>query len=99
MISLSWTPHEFACPPSDSPADAVTDIWRASPEWGDVYSMVMTDSCGTAAECHDRMPVLLAERDWGAWLAGSAAEVKALCVPYEALVALKRTGEWWGKSL
>jgi len=76
---------------------AAAGIWRASDEWGGVYSMVMTDSCGAAAECHDRMPVLLAERDWDAWMGGSVAEAKALCVPYEAPVAVERTGERWGK--
>ena len=74
---------------------AVAGIWRTSEEWGDVYSMVMTDSCGAAAECHDRMPVLLAERDWDAWMSGSVAEAKALCVPYEGPVAVERTGERW----
>ncbi len=70
-------------------------IPRASPEWDDVYSMVMTDSCGAAAECHDRMPVLLTARDYGAWLGGTAAEAKALCVPYAGPVAVERTGEMW----
>lgn len=86
---------------------AAAGIWRGSDgseaerdsgQWGDVYSMVMTDSCGAAAECHDRMPVLLAERDWGAWTGGSVAEAKALCVPYTGPVAVERTGELWGKQ-
>lgn len=74
---------------------AAAGIWRASDEWGDVYAMVMTDSCGAAAECHDRMPVLLAEREYGAWLGGSAAEAKALCVPYAGRVVAEQTGERW----
>ena len=76
---------------------AAAGIWRGSDEWGDVYSMVMTDSCGAAAECHDRMPVLLAERDWGTWTGGSVAEAKALCVPYAGAVTVERTGELWGR--
>lgn len=80
----------------DAEVFAAAGIWRASDEWGDVYSMVMTDSCGAAAQCHDRMPVLLAERDWSAWMGGSVAEAKALCVPYEGPVAVERTGERWG---
>ena len=59
--------------------------------------MVMTDSCGAAAECHDRMLVLLAERDLGGWMGGSAAEAKALSVRYEGPVAVERTGERWGR--
>lgn len=79
----------------DTEIFAAAGIWRPSDEWGDVYAMVMTDSCGTAAECHDRMPVLLAERDWGAWMGGSMAEAKALCLPYAGTVGLERTGERW----
>lgn len=74
---------------------AAAGIWRKSDEWGDVYTMVMTDSCGAAAECHDRMPLLLAERDWGAWVGGSVAEAKGLCVPYEGAVAVERTSTFW----
>ena len=57
--------------------------------------MVMTNSCSAAAKCHDRMPVLLAERDWDAWMGGCVAEAKALCVPYAGPVAVERTGERW----
>ncbi|MXO75008.1 hypothetical protein GRI40_07215 [Altererythrobacter aerius] len=74
---------------------AAAGIWRASEEWGEVYSMVMTDSCGAAAECHDRMPVLLAERDYEAWLRGTVADAKALCVPFEGAVMLDRTTQKW----
>ena len=77
---------------------AAAGIWRPSDEWGDVYAMVMTDSCGAAAECHDRMPVLVAEHDWDTWMGGSAAEAKALCVPYDGPVALERTAERWGAT-
>ena len=78
-------------------AFAAAGIWRASDEWGDVYSMVMTDSCGAAAECHDRMPMLLAERDWGVWTGGTVAEAKALRVPHEGAVTVERTAERWAK--
>lgn len=81
----------------DSEVFAAAGIWRGSDEWGDVYSMVMTDSCGAAAECHDRMPVLLTAQDYDAWLGGTAAEAKALCVPYAGPVAVERTGELWAK--
>lgn len=77
---------------------AAAGIWRMTPEWGEAYSMVMTDSCGAAAECHTRMPVLLAERDHEAWLRGSPEEALALCVPYEAEVAVERTAERWAAA-
>lgn len=74
---------------------AAAGIWRSSPEWGDVYSMVMTDSCGDVAQCHTRMPVLLAEHDYAMWQHGSVAEARDLCVPYEGPVALDRTEQRW----
>ena len=76
---------------------AAAGIWRASEEWGDVYSMVMTDSTGAAAEVHSRMPVLLAQGDWAQWTGGTPAEAKALCVPYAGAVTVQRTAELWAK--
>ncbi|MEO1967496.1 MAG: SOS response-associated peptidase family protein [Sphingomonadaceae bacterium] len=76
---------------------AAAGIWRGSDEWGDVYSMVMTDSAGAAAEVHSRMPVLLAQGDWAQWTGGTPAEAKALCVPYTGAVTVERTAERWAK--
>ena len=45
---------------------------------GDVYSMVMTDADGAAAEVHDRMPVLLAAGDYEVWTDGAADEAWGL---------------------
>ncbi len=80
----------------DRPVFAAAGIWRASDEWGDVYSMVMTDSCGPVADCHDRMPVILHAADHGIWTDGEPSEAKALCRPYEGAVALDRTTARWG---
>lgn len=79
----------------DEEVFAAAGLWRHSDEWGDVYAMVMTDSCGTAAECHTRMPVLVPQADWRAWLGGAPAQARALCVSYEGGVALDRTAERW----
>ena len=56
----------------DAEIFAVAGIWRNSDEWGAVYSMVITDTAGAAAEVHKRMPVLLAEDDWAVWTYGPA---------------------------
>ncbi len=77
---------------------AAAGIWRTSDEWGDVYSMVMTDSCGPVADCHDRMPVILHAEDHGVWTNGSPSEAKALCRPYEGAVELDRTLARWGSG-
>ncbi len=74
---------------------ACAGIWRTSDEWGDVYSMVMTDACGTAAECHSRMPVIIQPNDWTRWQSTSPAKAQAICVPYEGAVRIDRTREPW----
>ena len=77
---------------------AAAGVWRESREWGAVYSMVMTESCGAAAECHERMPVLLEQSGWAPWTDGSAAEAIALCVPFEGEIRLERTTQGWSQS-
>lgn len=74
---------------------AAAGLWRNSNEWGLVYSMVMTDSAGTAAECHSRMPVLLAENDWARWTDGSASEARRVCRPWAGVLAMDRTDQRW----
>lgn len=77
---------------------AAAGVWRMSSEWGAVYSMVMTESCGVVTECHERMPVLLSEGDWAHWTDGSPAEALALCEPFEGDVVLDRTAESWARA-
>ena len=81
----------------DAELIAVAGIWRSSEEWGDVYSMVMTDSAGVAAECHDRMPVLLDRDDWAGWTDGSTEDARALCVPWTGQLEIERTEDPWTK--
>jgi putative SOS response-associated peptidase YedK len=61
-------------------------------EWHDKRTGERVKSCtiitcppnGIVGALHDRMPVILAERDWGKWLAEEPAtpnELKALLVP------------------
>ena len=83
----------------DTELFAAAGVWRMSAEWGAVYSMVMTDSCGAAAECHERMPVLVAETDWIRWTGGPPDEAVKLCGPWEAPLVLDRTGESWSKPV
>ncbi|MBB3034071.1 SOS response-associated peptidase [Alteriqipengyuania lutimaris] len=72
-------------------------IWRASDEWGDCYSMVMTDAAGDAAAVHDRMPVILAGDDRNTWTSGAEEDARALCLPYQGSLTVERTSERWGK--
>jgi len=83
----------------DAELIAVAGIWRSSDEWGDAYSMVMTDSAGVAAECHDRMPVLLDKNDWAGWTDGSTEAARALCVPWTGALEIERTEDPWAKRV
>jgi putative SOS response-associated peptidase YedK len=60
-----------------SPALTIAGLWddwhdRASGETLKSCTMIITEPNEFAAEVHDRMPVLLAEKDFGPWLRGSA---------------------------
>ena len=81
----------------DAELFAAAGVWRISQEWGAVYSMVMAQSCGAAAECHERMPVLLPDSDWGLWTNGVAAVAQELCVPWTGELVLDRTTQGWLK--
>lgn len=83
----------------DAELFACAGVWRNSDEWGDCYSMVMTDAGGLAKEVHTRMPVLLAKDDWSTWTGGSPDEARALCRPWEGELVLDRTKvPWSGKG-
>lgn len=74
---------------------AAAGIWRSSPEWGDVYSMVMTEACIHIGDVHDRMPVLLAPEDYEAWTSGTTETALQLCQPWPGLVEIDRTQQPW----
>lgn len=83
----------------DAELFACAGLWRASDEFGDCYSMVMTDAGGLAAEVHDRMPVLLKKDDEAVWVEGSPEKAFELCRPWEGKLELDRTKvPWSGKG-
>ncbi|AKM06133.1 SOS response-associated peptidase [Pelagerythrobacter marensis] len=82
----------------DQPVFAVAGIWRASEEWGECYSMVMTDAADAAAEVHNRMPVILRADDYDRWQRAAPDEARALCVSYGGNVAIERTADKWRRD-
>ncbi|MEL7445926.1 MAG: SOS response-associated peptidase family protein, partial [Pseudomonadota bacterium] len=78
---------------------ACAGVWRASDEWGDCYSMVMTDSAGPASEVHSRMPVLLRQEDYAGWVSGSPSDAFDLCRAWEGDLIVDRTEEPWAGGL
>ncbi|MEM6493882.1 MAG: SOS response-associated peptidase family protein [Pseudomonadota bacterium] len=83
----------------DAELFAVAGVWRKSDEFGRCYSMVMTDSAGSAsADVHSRMPVLLRPQDYEGWLAGSAQEAKTLCVAWAGDLTIDHTEDSWARA-
>ena len=79
----------------DQPVFAVAGLWRPSAEWGQCYSMVMTEASDAICGLHDRMPVILPPEAQTAWLDGTADEARALCQPYRGALAIERTETPW----
>lgn len=79
------------------PIFAWAGMWKDSPEWGPVYSGMMTDCTEAIRPIHHRMPVLLHEEDFDLWLLGSLDDVMAFqgrCYPDE-LIEIERTADSW----
>ncbi len=76
---------------------ACAGVWRRSDEWGDVYSLVMTDANEHARAVHARMPVVLAPEAHGEWLGEDAEAARALCRPWPGDLVLTRTNDKWGQ--
>jgi putative SOS response-associated peptidase YedK len=74
---------------------AVAGLWRETEEWGLAYTMIMTEACIHVADVHDRMPVILRQRDWEDWLDGAPDDARILCRPYPDLMVVNRTTERW----
>ena len=75
---------------------ACAGVWRDSDEFGLCYSMVMTDSAGSAAEdIHTRMPVLLHRDDYEGWVSGSPEAARALCKAWDGELKIDRTDQPW----
>ena len=77
---------------------AVAGIWRPSAEWGDCYSMVMTEAAGAAATVHSRMPVILAVADHASWLEQAMPKALKLCRAWEGLLVVNRTETRWSRQ-
>lgn len=83
----------------DTELFAAAGVWRESDEFGTCFSMVMTDSAGSAAEdVHSRMPVLLSANDYDGWVLGSPDDAKSLCRPWVGELNIDRTDQPWVKG-
>ena len=77
---------------------ACAGVWRKSDEWGDCYSMVMTESDGAAAEVHSRMPVILAPEEYETWTGGAPDAARDLCRAWHGELRIDRTNQPWSRG-
>jgi putative SOS response-associated peptidase YedK len=82
----------------DQSVFAVAGIWRPSTEWGDCYSMIITEAAGDAATVHSRMPVILSTADHAKWLEQPMPDVLALCQPWQGPITVTRTEKLWAEK-
>tara|TARA_B100000378_G_scaffold149379_1_gene120638 strand:- start:709 stop:1320 length:612 start_codon:yes stop_codon:yes gene_type:complete len=82
---------------TDAPLFATAGIWRQTDEWGEAFSMIMTEASPQVAPIHNRMPVILPRDSWVQWLEGTPQEAYRLCAPYSGPLAIDRTDEPWFK--
>lgn len=83
----------FSLPGSD--LMAIAGFWRDSAEWGEAYTMVITDANNHVRSVHDRMPVILGPADWSTWMQGSPNDAFQLCRPYGGDMQVAHTDEPW----
>ena len=74
---------------------AVASLWRPTAEWGDAYTLVMTESSEQMADVHDRMPVILEREDWARWTDGDTETALSLCRTWPGALVIERTGQSW----
>jgi len=74
---------------------AVAALWRPTAEWGNAYTMVMSDACSQMADVHDRMPVILPREQWEQWQHGTPDEALALARTCDLELAVERTDARW----
>ena len=82
----------------DESVFAVAGIWRPSAEWGDCYSMIMTEAVGEAATVHSRMPVILSTADHATWLEQTMPDALGLCEPWQGPLTVNRTEKLWARK-
>lgn len=79
----------------DAPIFAVAGFWRGSEEWGDSYTMVMTEANSQIGTVHNRMPVVLPPSDWPQYLGEDPQAAFELCQPYADAMHVRRSDAPW----
>jgi putative SOS response-associated peptidase YedK len=92
----------FAITVPDRPLFAFAGLWESwQPPEGErveTYTILTTDANPAVAQIHDRMPVILADDAYEAWLTGPVEVARELMRPYAREVATRRIGKLVGNS-
>lgn len=79
----------------DGPLFAAAGVWRVSDEWGPVYSMIMTEAAGPAAQVHSRMPVILSPENFATWQTATPQVAFDFCRAWAGPLSIDATDEPW----
>ena len=79
----------------EEPLFAAAGVWRVSDEWGPVYSMIMTEAAGPAAQVHSRMPVILSPDDFATWQTATPQVAFDFCRAWAAPLVIDATDDPW----
>ena len=86
------TKQPFAITTTDNGPFAMAGLWEGwrdptTGEWLHTYTIVTTSANALLADLHDRMPVILPQSCWSAWLGeeeASEADLVGMLAPYDA---------------
>lgn len=82
----------------DEPLFAWAGLWRASDEWGDCYTGVMTGNAPELEHIHDRSPVILLPDQWQTWLTAPLSDLYQFDQPFPAdAVKVEVTSDLWAR--
>ena len=80
---------------ADEELFAVAGLWRPSDQWGNCYTMIMTDAVGEASKVHSRMPVNLKQESISTWLNDQIERVVDMCGPWDGNAEIEWTNSPW----
>ena len=94
-MTRTWMRIPNECTEETEPLFAAAGVWRVSDEWGPVYSMIMTEAAGPAAQVHSRMPVILSPSDYATWQTATPQVAFDFCRAWEGPLSIDATDDPW----
>jgi putative SOS response-associated peptidase YedK len=82
---------------ADEELFAVAGLWRPSDQWGNCYTMIMTDAVGEASKVHSRMPVIMGQESVSSWLSDPIEQALDICRPWTVSLQIEWSENLWSK--